>query len=105
MCGYLSNKSDKTKEIGEDMKIIEPSATIIEDELSQLSIYQRIAYCAGVCYQREPNKTEEEAQEFCRKMVRPLVLQKLFTIHSVRVIRRGVLWQIRFVSAPHNGPA
>lgn len=52
------------------MKIIEPSATIIEDELSNLSIYQRIAYCAGVCYQREPRKTEEEAQAFCKKMVK-----------------------------------
>ena len=51
------------------MKIIEPSATIIEDELSQLSVCQRIAYCAGVCYQREPRKTEEEAQAFCKKMV------------------------------------
>lgn len=51
------------------MNIIEPSAQIIEDELSQLSIYQRIAYCAGVCYQREPRKTEEEAQAFCRRMV------------------------------------
>lgn len=51
------------------MKIIEPSAQIIEDELSQLSIYQRIAYCAGVCYQRDPRKTEEEAQSFCRRMV------------------------------------
>jgi len=51
------------------MKIVEPSATIIEDELSQLSIYQRIAYCAGVCYQREPRKTEEEAQAFCKRMV------------------------------------
>jgi thymidylate synthase (FAD) len=51
------------------MKIVNPSATIIEDDLSQLSIYQRIAYCAGVCYQREPRKTEEEAQAFCRRMV------------------------------------
>lgn len=51
------------------MKIIEPSAVIIEDELEQLSLYQRIAYCAGVCYQREPRKTEEEAQAFCRRMV------------------------------------
>lgn len=51
------------------MKIVNPSATIIEDNLSQLSIYQRIAYCAGVCYQREPRKTEEEAQAFCRRMV------------------------------------
>ena len=51
------------------MKIIEPSAKIIEDELAGMSIYQRIAYCAGVCYQREPRKTEEEAQAFCKKMV------------------------------------
>lgn len=51
------------------MKIVEPSAVIIEPELEQLSIYQRIAYCAGVCYQREPRKTEEEAQAFCRRMV------------------------------------
>lgn len=51
------------------MKIINPSAEIIEHELEQLSIYQRIAYVAGVCYQREPRKTEEEAQAFCRRMV------------------------------------
>ena len=51
------------------MKIVEPSAEIIETELEQLSLYQRIAYCAGVCYQREPRKTEEEAQAFCRRMV------------------------------------
>lgn len=51
------------------MKIIEPSAVIIETELEQLSLYQRIAYVAGVCYQREPRKTEEEAREFCRRMV------------------------------------
>lgn len=52
------------------MKIIEPSATIIEDELSALSIYQRIDACASVCYQRPPKPTEEEAQEFCRGMVK-----------------------------------
>ena len=65
------------------MKIIEPSAQIIEDELSQLSIYQRIAYCAGVCYQREPRKTEEEAQEFCRRMVEigHLSTLEMATIH------------------------
>lgn len=51
------------------MKIIKPSATIIEDELSKLSIYQRIDACASVCYQRPPKPTEEEAQEFCRKML------------------------------------
>ena len=51
------------------MKIIKPSATIIEDELAALSIYQRIDACASVCYQRPPKPTEEEAQEFCRKML------------------------------------
>lgn len=51
------------------MKIVNASATIIETELEQLSLYQRIAYVAGVCYQREPRKTEEEAQSFCRRMV------------------------------------
>lgn len=59
------------------MKIVEPKAGIIEDELSQLSIYQRIAYCAGVCYQREPRKTEEEAQAFCRRMVETVHLSTL----------------------------
>jgi thymidylate synthase (FAD) len=65
------------------MKIINPSAEIIEDELSQLSIHQRIAYCAGVCYQREPNKTEEDAQEFCRKMlnVKHMSTMEMATIH------------------------
>lgn len=51
------------------MRIIEPGAKIIEHELEQLGIYRRIASCAGVCYQRSPEKTEEEAQAFCRKMV------------------------------------
>ena len=51
------------------MKIIKPSATIIEDELAALSIYQRIDACSAICYQRPPKPTEEEAQEFCRKML------------------------------------
>lgn len=51
------------------MKIIKPSATIIEDELAKLSIHQRIDYVASICYQRPPKPTEEEAQEFCRKML------------------------------------
>lgn len=51
------------------MKIIEPSAIIIEDELAELSICQRIDRCASVCYQRPPKLTEEEAQAFCRRMV------------------------------------
>lgn len=50
------------------MRIIEPSATIIEDELSRLSVYQRIDRCTSVCYQRPPKPTEEEAQAFCKKL-------------------------------------
>ena len=51
------------------MKIIEPSAAIIEKELAGLSICQRIDRCASVCYQRPPKPTEEEAQAFCRKLI------------------------------------
>lgn len=51
------------------MKIIKPSAHIIEEELSQLSVYQRIDQCASICYQRPPKPTEEEAVEFCKKML------------------------------------
>lgn len=72
------------------MKIIEPSSEIIEDELAQLSIYQRIAYCAGVCYQREPRKTEEDAQKFCRHMVSigHLSTLEMAVIHlRLRIIR------------------
>lgn len=51
------------------MRIIEPSASIIEEELSELSIYQRIDRCASVCYQRPPKPTDGEARSFCRQMV------------------------------------
>ena len=51
------------------MKIISPSATIIEPELTGLSICQRIDKLAGVCYQRNPKPTEEEAQAFCRSLI------------------------------------
>ena len=51
------------------MKIIEPSATIIENELAALSVAQRIDTTASVCYQRPPKPTEDEAQAFCRKMI------------------------------------
>ena len=51
------------------MKIIEPSAEIIEDELSALSVYQRIDRTASVCYQRKPKPTEDEARAFCKKLV------------------------------------
>jgi len=52
------------------MKIVQPSATIIEDELSKLSVYQRIEQCAAICYQRPPKPTEEESIEFCRSMAK-----------------------------------
>ena len=51
------------------MKIVEPSATLLEKELAGLSVCQRIDRCASVCYQRPPKPTEEEAQAFCRKLI------------------------------------
>ena len=51
------------------MKIIEPSAVILEPELAGLSICQRIDRCASVCYQRPPRPTEEDAQAFCRSLI------------------------------------
>ena len=51
------------------MKIVEPSATIIEKELAGLPICQRIDRCASVCYQRPPKPTEEEAEAFCRHLI------------------------------------
>ena len=51
------------------MKIVNPSATIIEKELAGLSVCQRIDRCASVCYQRPPRSTEEEAEAFCRSLI------------------------------------
>ena len=51
------------------MKIIEPSATIIEDELSWLRAYKRIDKCASICYQRPEKVSEGEAIEFCQKIL------------------------------------
>ena len=51
------------------MKIVEPSAEIIEHELAGLLACQRIDRCASVCYQRPPKPTEEEAQAFCRSLI------------------------------------
>ena len=51
------------------MKIIEPSADIIEKELAGLSVCQRIDRCASVCYQRQPKPTEEDAEAFCRHLI------------------------------------
>jgi len=52
------------------MKIIQPEAIIIEEELSKLSFYQRIEQCAAICYQRPAKPKEEESIEFCRSMVK-----------------------------------
>lgn len=51
------------------MKIIDPSAEIIEQELAGLSVCQRIDRCASVCYQRPPKPSEEEAEQFCRSLI------------------------------------
>ena len=51
------------------MRIVPPSATIIEKELAGLSVCQRIDKLAGVCYQRNPKPTEEEAEQFCRSLI------------------------------------
>lgn len=51
------------------MKIINPSAEIIEPELAGLSVCQRIDRCASVCYQRPPKPTEEDAEAFCRSLI------------------------------------
>ena len=65
------------------MKIVEPSATILEPELAGLSICQRIDRCASVCYQRPPKPNEEEAQAFCRKLIESghLPALEMATIH------------------------
>ena len=51
------------------MRIVPPSATIIEKELAGLSVCQRIDRCASVCYQRPPKPTEEDAEAFCRHLI------------------------------------
>ena len=51
------------------MRIVPPSATLIEPELAGLSVCQRIDRCASVCYQRPPRSTEEEAEAFCRSLI------------------------------------
>ena len=52
------------------MKIVDPSAEIIEKELAGLSVCQRIDRAASVCYQRPPKLTEEEAEKFCRHLIK-----------------------------------
>lgn len=66
------------------MKIIEPSAHIIEDDLPK-NIYQRIDACASVCYQRPTKPTVEEAERFCRSMVERghLTTLEMVVVHLV----------------------
>lgn len=65
------------------MKIVEPSATLIERELAGLSVCQRIDRLAAVCYQRPPRPTEEEAEKFCRHLIERghLPALEMATIH------------------------
>ena len=65
------------------MKIIDPSAEIIEQALAGLSICQRIDRCASVCYQRPPKPSEEEARAFCRTLIESghLPALEMATIH------------------------
>ena len=71
------------------MKIIEPSATILEPELAGLSVCQRIDLCASVCYQRPPKPTEEEAEQFCRHLIEQGHLPAL----EMAVVHLAMPWQ------------
>ena len=71
------------------MKIVEPSATIIEKELAGLSVCQRIDKLAGVCYQRNPKPTEEEAQAFCRHLIEQGHMPAL----EMAVVHLAMPWQ------------
>lgn len=81
------------------MKIIEPSATIIEPELAGLSVCQRIDRLASVCYQRPPRPTEEEAEKFCRNLVERGHLPAL----EMAVVHLWMPWQraIDFADEKH----
>lgn len=65
------------------MKIIEPSAMIVDDEFNNLSTYQRIDKAASICYQRPPKPTEEEAILFCVSMLtrRHFATLEFATVH------------------------
>ena len=51
------------------MRVVEPGFEIIEDELSQLSIHERIERCGRICYKSEGLITPLSAEPFCKKMV------------------------------------
>lgn len=71
------------------MKIIEPSATIIESDLAGLSVCQRIDRLAAVCYQRPPRPTAAEAEAFCRHLIERghLPALEMAVVHLVLPVR------------------
>ena len=87
------------------MKIVEPSATLIERELAGLSVCQRIDRCASVCYQRPPKPTEEEAQAFCRKLIKSghLPALEFATIHLTMPFWDSLSWcEEKYLHVHHN---
>lgn len=91
------------------MKIIEPSATIIEPELAGLSVCQRIDRCASVCYQRPPRPTEEEAEKFCRNLIERghLPALEMAVIHLAMPFWDSLEWREEkylHVHHTHNSP-
>lgn len=85
------------------MKIVDPSAEIIEKELAGLSVCQRIDRCASVCYQRPPRPTEEEAEQFCRNLIERghLPALEFATIHLAMPFWESLEW--REEKYLHNG--
>ena len=77
------------------MKIVEPSATLIERELAGLSVCQRIDRCASTCYQRPPKPTEEEAEAFCRKLIESghFPVLEMAVIHLAMPFWNWLNWQ------------
>ena len=71
------------------MKIVEPSAEIIESELAGLTLCQRIDRCAAVCYQRNPRSTPEDAEAFCRSLIERSHLPAL----EMAVVHLAMPWQ------------
>ena len=51
------------------MKIVEPSAEILEQSLAGLTPCQRIDRLAATCYQRPPRSSPEDAEAFCKHLV------------------------------------
>lgn len=87
------------------MKIVEPSAVILEPELAGLSVCQRIDRCASVCYQRPPKPTEEDAEAFCRKLIERghLPALEFATIHLTVPFWSSLDWrEEKYLHVHHN---